>query len=121
MDNKTAPDTSWMPMISMIMSATALGLAAIIWWNQLRQPVIVTVDLAGLVEDARNHLHGKTDTAQFAQQLQRQLRLMARDNHWVILAGRAVADGAPDITPALKRKLFPAPNAVVSGTRNSSP
>ena len=93
--------------VMLLLSLAALGLASVSIWHQLRQPVIVTVDLIGLADDARTRLHDKEKMALFAQNLQRELARISHDEHLVILPGRVVASGAPDITARLRRRLLP--------------
>jgi len=85
----------------------ALGMSGVLWWHQLRQPRIVTVDLTGRADEARSRLRDASKVGVFARKLQRELVRMSRDEHLVILPGQAVAAGAPDITARLRRRLLP--------------
>jgi len=96
----------WIAGIALL-SLAALGLASVSIWHQMRQPVIVTVDLIGMADDARSRLHNKEKMALFAQNLQRELARISSDEHLVILPGRVVVSGAPDITARLRRRLLP--------------
>ncbi len=95
------------PGLMLLLSLAGLGLVSVSIWHQMRQPVIVTVDLIGLADDARTRLHDKEKMALFAQNLQRELARISHDEHLVILPGRVVASGAPDITARLRRRLLP--------------
>jgi hypothetical protein len=95
-----------MILLTMV-SVLSLGVAGTLWWHQLRQPRIVTVDLTGLADEARSRLHDAARVAAFAQSMQRELVRMSRDERLVILPRQAVAAGAPDITARLRRRLLP--------------
>ncbi len=94
-------------VVSILISCLGLGLAGIAYRNQLIQPHIVTVDLLALENAARGRLHNSARIKQFSIELEQELKRMARKKHLVIFASRAVASGAPDITPILRRKLLP--------------
>jgi len=85
----------------------ALGMSGVLWWHQLRQPRIVTVDLTGLVDEARSRLQDASKIGAFARKLQGELVRMSRDEHLVILPRQVVAAGAPDITERLRRRVLP--------------
>ncbi|MDX8400993.1 MAG: TrbI F-type domain-containing protein [Mariprofundaceae bacterium] len=98
--------TRWTIVLT-VACVLALGMSGVLWWHQLRQPRIVTVDLAGLADEARSRLHDASKIRAFARQLQEELVRISRDEHLVILPGQAVAAGAPDITERLRRKVLP--------------
>lgn len=90
-----------------IAATAALGLAVISVWHQLHQPVIVTVDIIGLADEARINLRDSASMGIYAQRIERELRSMASEENLVILPRQAVAAGAPDITDRLRKRLRP--------------
>jgi len=99
-------NSKWIIVLT-VASVLALGMSGVLWWHQLRQPRIVTVDLTGLADEARNRLHDASKIGAFARKLQEELVRISRDEHLVILPRQAVAAGAPDITERLRRGLLP--------------
>jgi len=98
--------SKWM-IVVLLAAVTALGVAGITYRSQMKQPRIVTVDLVSLINDARQRLHDPERIKQFTMHLEQRLIRLSRDEHLVILSSRAVATGAPDITPRLRRRLLP--------------
>jgi len=96
----------WLPVVLML-SITALGLASVSIYFQMKESRVVSVDLVTLVSAARQRLHNPARMALFSRDLQRDLIRMSRKKKLVILSSRAVASGAPDITAELRRKLLP--------------
>jgi hypothetical protein len=98
--------TRWTIVLT-VACVLALGMSGVLWWHQLQQPRIVTVDLTGLADEARSRLHDASKIGAFARKLQEELVRISRDEHLVILPRQAVAAGAPDITERLRRRLLP--------------
>lgn len=96
----------WMAVLTAV-CILALGMSGTLWWHQLRQPRIVTVDLTRLADEARSRLHDASRVGAFARRLQRELIRMAGEDRLVILPRQAVAAGAPDITAELRSRLLP--------------